>query len=223
MFGRKRKLAKEKEEKERIENYQNAREKQTEIGQRFWKVVDLYPEVEKSCYFKSHLQNRYYNSWEVPVLDECEAVDIMQEKLNNYNEFIRKLIGQLKAYQGMIDQNKSDFKKFVENPTAFFVIEPLSSVLDSRCEIEYCFAVEFLDASDDFIDVLGFNAKTSDEQRFTIASNDYYIRPMNKEEFDKYYLPKRCSSLMTNNVWTENEAIAYVNDLKDLWRITMES
>ena len=46
MFGRKRKLAKEKEEKGRIENYQNAREKQTEIGQRFWKVVDLYPEVE---------------------------------------------------------------------------------------------------------------------------------------------------------------------------------
>ena len=73
MFGRKRKLAKEKEEKERIENYQNAREKQTEIGQRFWKVVDLYPEVEKSCYFKNHLQNRYYNSWEVPVLDECGA------------------------------------------------------------------------------------------------------------------------------------------------------
>ena len=85
----------------------------------------------------------------------------MQEKLDNYNEFIRKLIGQLKAYQGMIDQNKSDFKKFVENPTAFFVIEPLSSVLDSRCEIEYCFAVEFLDASNDFIDVLGFNITTT--------------------------------------------------------------
>ena len=97
----------------------------------------------------------------MPVLDECEAVNIMQEKLDNYNEFIRKLIGQLKAYQGMIDQNKSDFKKFVENPTAFFVIEPLSSVLDSRCEIEYCFAVEFLDASNDFIDVLGFNITTT--------------------------------------------------------------
>ena len=194
-------------------------EKQGKLVEKFWNAIKQYPEVEKSKWFKEKVDS-LLNSGDFGINTIFDTVDTAKKQYKKQQEFVEGCIALFPSVDEYIKENKTELKRFFDNPAIFFVVDDLLEIKNAGINHEYCCGIDFrLEDEEILIEASYFSSKEKCLKEKVFNYIDYTIRPMRKHEFNNIYIPERLNACDFSD---ECDAIQYLKDMQELWKREMQ-
>lgn len=202
-----------------ITDIDRIREKQGKLVEKFWDAIKQYPEVEKSKWFLQQVHELTITG-KFSINDLYSTTDYAQEQYNKEKEFVDGCIALFPSVDEYIKENKTEFEKFFDKPSIFFVVDDLVEIKSIHNTHEYCCGINFRLTDDPMIiEASYFSSREKYLKENAFSYIGHTIRPMRKGEFDEIYVPERLKACEFSD---EPNAAHYLKCMRELWKQEME-